>query len=255
MIKVNWYFSKCYLWGRSLLHTSKEDQLLVGYPKTGSTWIRYFLYSLLSQKVDDVELNIDAMNDAMPEFANSSFFNEWEFRECSRIVKTHQKCISPFRKNRSALIVRDPRDIVVSYYYYVSGLRASSFEGSVADVLRHPQMGAEAFFKHYATWRDHAGLVLRYEDLKDDPFVGFSKLAKFLGIERDGNEVQSAIEEANFSNMRVAQQKSDKLKAEFKEGHQFIRVGKKAQWRDLFSEADIQYYESLKAKYSFDLYD
>lgn len=145
MRKVNWYISKCYLWGRSLLQADKHDQLLAGFPKTGSTWIRYFLYSLLSQKLDGAEQTIDAMNASMPEFANPSFFTPWKFRECARIVKTHQRCIPPFRLKKAALIIRDPRDIVVSYYHYARGLKASSFGGTLSDVLRHPQMGAEAF--------------------------------------------------------------------------------------------------------------
>lgn len=255
MKTINWYISKTNLWGRSLLELDATDQLLVGYPKTGSTWIRYYLYALLSQKVDGLPATIDAMNSAMPEFAHTSIFQPWLFEECARIIKTHQ-CGMPFLRNkRAALIVRDPRDIVVSYYHYASGLKSSGFNGSISDVLRHPKMGAESFFKHYASWSDHAGLILRYEDLKDDPSDGFSRLAAYYEIERSSEAIQHAIDASNFSNMRTAQQKSDKLKGEFKEGHQFVRSGKNAEWEELFSEDDIAYYENLKTKYNFNLYD
>jgi len=210
---------------------------------------------LLSKNTSNSSQTIDAMNDAMPEFANQSFFNSWSFVECSRIVKTHQRCLPFFKKHKSALIVRDPRDIVVSYYHYVTGLKASGFDGSISEVLRHPKMGVESFFKHYASWKKHAGLILKYEDLKDDPFDGFSRLAAYYGIERSSEDIQKAIDASNFSNMRTAQQKSDKLKDEFKEGHQFVRSGKKAQWKELFSEDDVAYYERLKKKYHFNLYD
>lgn len=252
---MNWLCKKVYLWSCSIYELNSEDFILAGYPKTGSTWIRFFLYSLLLQRQDNMPHTIDAMNEAMPEFANPSFFNEWHFEECARIVKTHQKRLPIFYCNKAALIVRDPRDIVVSYYHYVSGLKSSSFDGSISDVLHHRKMGAESFFKHYDSWCDHAELILRYEDLKDDPFVGFSQLAEFFGIKHSDEEIQLAIEVANFSNMRVAQWKSENLKAEFKDGHQFVRSGKKAQWRELFTADDIRYYESLKTKYAFNLYD
>lgn len=255
MNKVNWYISKCYLWGRSLSHWSQKDQILAGFPKTGSTWVRYFLYTLLNQEGDYKEKTIDAMNSALPEFANESFFKVWQFKECARIVKTHQKRLPLFRRNKVALIVRDPRDIVVSYYHYASGLKSADFSGGIFEALRHRKLGAKAFFQHYATWVEAADIILRYEDLKDEPFLGFSKLASFFGIERSPEQIQRAIEAANFSNMRIAQGKSANLKSEFKDGHQFVRSGKKGQWQDLFTEADVQYYESLKAKYAFDLYE
>jgi hypothetical protein len=210
---------------------------------------------LLTQKIDNAKQDIDAMNEAMPEFANASFFNPWRFNECPRIVKTHQKYILPFKLNRSVLIVRDPRDIVVSYYYYLSGLKAGNFQGCISEILRHRQFGAEAFFKHFCSWQDHVGLTIRYEYLKDEPYIGFSKLIQFLGIKRNEKEIHSAIDAANFQSMLKVQDKSSKLKTEFKKGHLFVRSGKKEQWRSLFNSEDIEYYESLKKKYSFDLYD
>lgn len=250
-----WLIDKVYLWGRSLLELDSNDQILAGYPKTGSTWIRYFLYSLLMQRLDNSIATIDAMDEFMPEFANDSFFQLWQFEECARIIKTHQRGLPFLRNKRAALIVRDPRDIVVSYYHYVSGLKANGFDGTLSDVLKHPKMGAESFFKHYASWRNSAGLILKYEDLKDDPLTGFTTLANFYGVSRSSEEIQLAIGKSDFSSMRSAQQRSTKLKSEFKEGHQFVRSGKKAQWKDLFSAEDIAYYEALRSKYNFDLYE
>jgi hypothetical protein len=202
-----------------------------------------------------VESSIDEMNLKMPEFAHKSMFHRWSFPESNRIIKTHQLGLPFLRCKRTALIVRDPRDIVVSYYYYALGLKSSGFRGSISDVLRDPVMGVERFFKHYDSWRDHAELILKYEDLKDDPFSGFSALATFYKIQRSAEEIQCAIVRASFSNMRTAQQQSEHLKSIFREGHQFVRSGEKAQWKDLFSKDDIDYYDRLKTRYQFDLYN
>jgi len=250
-----WFVNKVYLWGRSVIRLNERDILLVSYPKTGSTWIRYYLYVLLMQKSGESKMTIDAMNGSMPEFANPSFFMNWQFSECHRIVKTHQKYLTLFSKNKGVLIVRDPRDIVISYYYYVLGLKAHGFKGSISDLLRDRKMGLKPFFQHYASWQTHVGLILRYEDLKENPIEGFSRLAAFYGIERSQEEILQAIDASNFSNMRTAQEKSSQLKSEFKEGHQFVRSGKKEQWKSLFSDDDRMYYESLKKEYKFDLYD
>ena len=55
--------------------------------------------------------------------------------------------------------------------------------------------------------------------------------------------------------MKKVQCRSAKLQSEFKEGHEFVRSGKKAQWKDLFTEEDLRYYEKLKKQYCFDLYE
>lgn len=252
---LNWYFSKTYLWGRSLANLKSNDLLLAAYPKTGSTWVRYFLYSLLLQnKSEDIKPTIDSMNYSMPEFAHPSFFLEWSFKECPRIVKTHQKCYKFFKGKKTALIIRDPRDVFVSYFHHINGLKTTKFDCTIKDILRDPKIGLKAFFHHYLSWVSYADLILRYEDLRKKPLEGFSQLAEYYGIMRSEKEVQDAVNISSFLNMRTVQQDSFQLKNEFKDGHQFMRSGQKAQWKKIFSEDDTIYYESVKEKYHFNLY-
>lgn len=253
--RLSWVCGRVTLWTRSIISLRADDIILAGFPKTGSTWIRYFLYLVLTQRKDGMEHSIDAMNAAMPEFANASFFLEWPFEECSRLVKTHQKCLPFFKTKQSVLVVRDPRDIVVSYFHYLTGLKHSGFGGSVSDVLKDPQMGVEAFLKHYASWKPHVSLVLKYEDLKAYPSVGFGHLLECLGLSRSSIELAEAIEQSNLKNMRNAQESSVKLKGEFKVGHQFVRSGKLDQWKEVFTSEDVRYYEAMRTKYDFHLYD
>lgn len=231
-----------------------DDMLLAGYPKTGTTWMRYFLYCLLLQRAEGISTSIDAMNAAMPEFANTNLFNKWQFEECARIVKTHQRCYPFFKGRRTVLIVRDPRDIVVSYFHHVSGLREARFTGTVSDVLRDKRMGVESFFKHFSSWQHNADLIVRYEDLIDRGSETFGKVADCFGVQRSSEEVQAAIDAASFSKMRSAQEGSEKMNRAFKEGHQFVRSGRKAEWRELFASSDEEYFDKLRTQYRFDLY-
>ena len=250
-----WGFEKAYLIGRSALTIKDDDLILAGFPKTGSTWIRYFLYCLLKQRMEGFGSTIDDMNDAMPEYAHPSFFHPWKFEECPRIIKTHRHCLKNFRDHKAVLVVRDPRDIAVSFYHHVSGMKQDAFQGTVKDVIKHPEMGMEAFFKHFESWNNHAGLVLRYEDLKTDPVAEFGKLADYFGITNDTSRVESAVNESDFSAMTKAQEKSHRLKEGYKEGHKFVRSGKKAQWKDVFDTDDMAYFENLKKRYNFELYE
>ncbi|MBK1832396.1 sulfotransferase domain-containing protein [Verrucomicrobiaceae bacterium R5-34] len=253
---VKWLIERGSLWGRSILQLQKTEAiLLVGYPKTGSTWLRYYLFLLMCQKRANFDLSIDRMNDLMPEFAHESFFREWFYPQIPVLLKTHQKYYSFFKRHKALLVVRDPRDIVVSYYHYSKGVKNIDYDGSFSDLLRHPSMGLESFFKHYYSWKDNADMVLRYEDFKDDPTETFSKLSEFCKLTTNVDEIQQAITGAGFKNMKAIQSRSGKLRSEFKEGHQFVRSGKKAQWIDLFTVDDLAYYNLLKEKYNFHLYE
>lgn len=250
-----WGFEKAYFIARSFLLLKEHHLILASFPKTGSTWIRYFLYCLLKQNMTGLKPTIDGMNEAMPEYAHPSFFCSWKFSECPPIIKTHRPCQKIFRNHKSALVVRDPRDITVSFYHHMSGIKKNPYKGTPKGLLRHPEMGLEAFFKHFHSWRNHAGLILRYEDLKNDPFEEFGKLSDYFGITNDADRIASAVKEADFSAMTKAQENSSRLKEGYVEGHKFVRSGKQAQWIDVFDADDIEYFNDLKKQYNFLLYE
>lgn len=255
MRKFSWILQRGILWSTSLINLSSTDRFLVSFPKAGSTWVRYFLCEILCQRCNVENSSMDMTNHLMPEFAHKSLFSPWEFDECARIIKTHQKYNLFFRNKTTALIVRDPRDITVSFYHYATGSKEYNYNGTVSEMLRHPSMGLEAFLAHYKSWSERAKLILKYEDVKNAPFEHFSMLLDFYGIQRSEDEIHTAIARSDFSAMKKAQANSNSLKAEFKEGHQFVRSGKSAQWKELFSSQDVEYYEKLRKQYDFDLYD
>jgi len=231
-----------------------DDQLLAGFPKTGTTWVRYFLYSLLRQELKGMRGTIDGMNDVMPEFAHPSICHAWEFGECPRIIKTHWPYNLAFRNKNTLLLVRDPRDIVISYYHYASASRSLAFDGSIGDVMRHKTMGIEAFMRHYSSWRRRAGLVVRFEDLKDDPVAQFAQIAAFFGISNDLMRIEAAVKESKIDAMKKAQEQSDRLKNEFSGEFKFVRDGTSAQWENLLTREDLDLYGQLKEQYKFECY-
>ena len=253
--RFNWFCNRTLLWSYSAINIKTSDRLLVSFPKAGSTWVRYFLYQILCQRSDEQGISMDAANRLMPEFANRSMFLPWSFDECSRVVKTHQRYNPIFGGKNVVLIIRDPRDIIVSFYHYALGSNDYNFSGTVSDMLRHPRMGARACISHYQSWVKHAQLILTYEGIKANPYLEFLRLLESYGIERSEEEIKLAIEASDFSSMRKAQANSQALKKEFKDGHQFVRSGKTSQWRELFSPEDISFYSQLCADYKFNLYD
>lgn len=253
---IKWILQKAYLHGRSRFSLHKDDVVLALFPKTGSTWVRYFLFNLLClEERGSGEVSIDEMNEVMPEYGHPSLFQEWPFKSCPRVIKTHRSRNKALSNRPTVLVVRDPRDVVVSFYHYAKASKNIGFDGSLKEFIRHPTRGLESFFKQFNSWRDQAELVIRYEDLKDDPVGQFTNLVDYLNIPASRGNIDLAVSRSSMDQMRKAQETSRAFKDKFSEGFVFARSGASRQWEGLFDEEDIQYWQSLKVANAFDLYD
>ena len=89
-----------------------DDIFIVSYPKSGNTWTRFLVgnlvypkdvidFSNIELKVPDIYQNINDILLRIPR---------------PRILKSHEYFDPRYKK--VIYIVRDPRDVAVSYYYY-----------------------------------------------------------------------------------------------------------------------------------------
>lgn len=251
-----WALKKAYLYGRSHYSMGANDVVLALFPKTGSTWVRFFLYNLLTQVEQDGRVvSIDEMNETMPEFGHRSMFKKWPFASCPRVIKSHRPRNVFLSGKPTVLVVRDPRDVVVSFYHYANSKKELSYCGDIKEVLHHPEMGLQYFFDQYNSWRNQAELVLRYEDLRENGLREFRRLVDYLQITASDEQIALSLERSDISSMRKAQEQSEHFKKKFSEGFVFARSGQSAQWKELFDAEDAAYWEKLKAENNFALYD
>lgn len=243
------------LWPYTLgiLGLRKSDILLVSFPKTGNTWIRFLLCNYLSlHELGGRTVDFHVLDAIMPALGKSNLLESWPYYSIPRFVKTHRPYHSVFlsRPARVVYILRDPRDVMVSYFHFLSNHLYNTIDDNFESFLQHPLYGLEAFFKHYTSWRPHIDVLIRYEALKADTNGEFQRLLKAAGRAVDIEKAQAAIRRSTFEQTRRHQEKRGLSgQSRFRPGYQFARKGQVGEWSHYFSHSNLEYYKQLCHKY------
>lgn len=196
-------------WYLRQIRLREDDIWLASYPRSGSHFVRFILVSarhfLRSGKFPEDLAGMKTIPDihgGRLEFA----------QEIPRIFKTH----FPFdpRYRRVIHLLRDPRDVIVSYFHYSKGLPHLFLE-PVSEKLKLPQFVA-LFLRgnvwpgdikmHTASYAAHAGVVeytrIHYERLLAEPREEYSRLLRAAGIALPADVLGALIAHTSFSSMR-----------------------------------------------------
>ncbi|CAN5542947.1 sulfotransferase domain-containing protein [soil metagenome] len=229
-----------------------EDIFLISFPKSGNTWVKFILLNIL---IEAKELKAGAsfkvLDETIPELSRDNLMRPWKYKILPRFIKSHivyRKLF--FRNNKALFIVRDPRDVMVSYFHYVNNNYGYNFQGDFSAFIRHEKLGLEACLLHHVSWQNKAAVTIKYEDLKiNGTDVLYNALAK-LGINVKHSLVSQAFENATFENMQKLEQGPKKYTRTHKKEYNFMRKGTGNQWLDYFSGTDVDYYNALLKKHN-----
>lgn len=247
-----WYYTL------GVLGLRNEDIILTSFPKSGNTWIRFFFCNLVSLREWDGEtVTFPKLDATMPELGVSNLLRSWPYETIPRVVKTHKPRWSVFRGCRSILLVRDPRDVMVSYYHFEKGKKQGRFDGSFSSFLHHHKFGLRAWCEHLRSWRESADVIVAYERLKEDDVREFTRMLDAVDISLPRSLIEQAAERSRFEKVRKIESKSGvrEKRDHFKEGKRFTRKGETGQWKEYFSTEDLFYLRSKFKKYDIELYD
>jgi hypothetical protein len=230
-----------YALGRQAMNkgvTSYDDDVwIVSYPKSGNTWTRFLIGNLIAggklvdwsnieQIVPDIYLNRDANLKSLTR---------------PRYFKSHEGYRPDYR--RVIFIVRDPRDVAVSYYHFVRKSKVLSVDASMDDFMTKFLDGK---IDPYGNWGENVGswlgarngtdnfLVVRYEDLLEDTEAELVRIADMLGLAADEALLRRAVENSRADRMRQMEQEQQgehKMLKRSRSDIPFVRAAKSGQWR------------------------
>ncbi len=140
--------------------------------------------------------------------------------------------------------VRNPLDVAVSFAHH-SNL---SFEAITAAMNNndyafcskssrlHMQLRQKllTWSNHYLSWTrqtDFPVMVMKFEDMKLNPFDSFSAAIKFCGLNYNDIEVNEAIRKSSFSELQK-QEKEKGFREKSPDSQVFFRKGKIGSWKE-----------------------
>ncbi|XP_046579030.1 sulfotransferase 1A1-like isoform X1 [Haliotis rubra] len=220
-----------------------DDIFICAYPKSGTHWVWEVTRLLVTgQTVQDNVEKGAGMIEYMPQEDVTSL-------PSPRILNSHFKLkLLPqdILKKRCKIlyVMRNPKDIVVSYYNFMRGLPHYKYTGKWENYMQYFILGKFS----YGSWFDYVlefedmkrshpdlpVLTLHYEDLKEDPLREIKRVNEFLETGRSAEFLLEAIEVASFGNMK--QKKSNQVT---------YRKGVVGDWKNWFTVAQNEWFDQL----------
>ena len=217
-----------------------DDIWLVSFPKSGSTWMRFLIGNL----IEDDPVDFSSIERVIPDIYANSLLNLCR-RPSQRIIKSHEAYDVRYKK--VIYIVRDPRDVVISYWKHQQKMRIIPLDYPLE------LFGKEFLHRNlpYGTWYGNVGswlgarkatkdfMIIKYEDLLDDTVGTLKSILNGIdGFPPLRKDVSKAVELSDFNRMKKLEKqqfpKWKPMKKSIKEIN-FMRSGSSGQWRTTLS--------------------
>jgi len=246
----------------------QADCVIVSFGKSGRTWLRVMLSRFYQLK------------HGLPEYSLIAFDNlHAKNRDIPLIFFTHDNYLKDFVGNADSkkdyyqkkvvLLVRDPRDVVVSQYFQWK-FRMNSWKKRLNKYPAHgsniseyefamdQNQGLPKIVDFLNLWAKEAGkidqlLVVRYEDMRRDTAGVLGQILDFIGTPATPEERQDVVNFSSMENMKKMEQKrtfsfsgSRMAPGDRKNPDSFkVRRGKVGGFSDYFDEDQVNTIEQL----------
>ncbi|NEO99690.1 MAG: sulfotransferase domain-containing protein [Symploca sp. SIO2E9] len=232
-----------------VITSATQEVLVVGYPKSGNTWLTRLVAELINCPVKGF---FEQPN-------NPEISIEGSTRQSNYVVfKGHQsfdKICQKIQHNNLIYVVRNVHDVAVSganfFEFYPTNLVNKvickspilgdlyyrqtfiSEKGKIRKMIRTLDKGDSSVPWCQIPWDEHiipyltnGVLVIKYEDLLANPEVECQKILSHIGINRSGQQMREAIKNQSFGTIK------EKFKSNNQKKHEaFLREGKSGGWK------------------------
>jgi Sulfotransferase domain len=229
-----------------------DDTFLVSYPRSGNTWTRFLIANFVYPDKQVSFLNIEKL---IPDTSSQSN-RALKRTPRPRIIKTHE--YFDHRYPKTIYIVRDPRDIALSYYDFQRKYSQIEddypLERYVDDFVSGRLISADwgTWGENTASWiftrgRRKEFLLLRYEDMMKDTVSELARIACFMGIDPETSRLKRAVELSSADRMRQLEKQEQNQWIATKNRRKdipFVGKAKAGGWRTSLPESCVRQIEA-----------
>lgn len=197
--------------------------LVAGYPRSGNSWFNYMLANTLGAKW--IDLQKPDVRHANPEVRRRtgwgdvplSHYSQFEFVHKSHLLPEKIENISQY--SNIIYIVRDPRDVAVSYYFFKNVHVPKTYEKkeeiNINDILKNKTLWkkhiievADEWSHHTRAWINRNSYLVKYEDLNSDCLTTMINICNHLKCEINVETIKEVVNYFEFEK-RTGRKKGD----------------------------------------------
>jgi hypothetical protein len=217
-----------------------DDVFVIGYPRSGHTWVQNLL-ACVRFGCDGRETPDAVVQHLVPDVHQMPYY----FRFAAPMFfKTHHFPRPEYR--RVVYLLRDGRDVMVSYKYYLENVRARKI-GRYQELKSLSTCGV--WHDHVQAWLQNphqaAVIIVRYEDLIADGERELRRICRFAGLDGQEDRIPAALASCRFANLREKEAVGGLLNGGWPGTQPFFRRGVVGSHRD---ELDPVFLEEFLAE-------
>ncbi|XP_077996525.1 sulfotransferase 2A8-like [Glandiceps talaboti] len=248
----------------------ETDVVVVGYPKSGTTWLLYLLqniqdFGLLHIGESHESLYFDWLvtdSALVPGLRGklAAKFQAGDFHlKSPRLTRSHLPIeLFPWKQARDKnvkmiYIMRNPKDVCVSLYHYYTkiehGKMALEWNKFVEEFIKGRTLYGP-WLQHVIQWKtvgiEDNVLQVTYEDVKEDMSNAIRKLGNFLQVDLSDQDIQRIKMACSVEGMRESIHKCIILDKAIFDGDakQFVRKGIVGDWKNHFLVAQNEMFDN-----------